>query len=106
MPAAGAAGHAQVDLCRIDGPIRSPGGSRRRDAARGTSLRGTVAEDPGAGAAGREQAAPVIVIDPGHGGVDPGAVGGQRSLEKDVVLAVARQLRDASWPPAGATTCT
>ena len=37
-------------------------------------------------------AKPVIVIDPGHGGVDPGAVsGGVR--EKDVVLTVAEQLR-------------
>jgi N-acetylmuramoyl-L-alanine amidase len=39
-------------------------------------------------------AKPVIVIDPGHGGVDPGALSaGVR--EKDVVLAVARQLRAA-----------
>lgn len=39
-------------------------------------------------------ARPVIVIDPGHGGVDPGALSaGVR--EKDVVLAVARQLRAA-----------
>jgi N-acetylmuramoyl-L-alanine amidase len=37
---------------------------------------------------------PVVVIDPGHGGPDPGAVGaGFR--EKDVVLAVANQLRSA-----------
>jgi N-acetylmuramoyl-L-alanine amidase len=39
---------------------------------------------------------PVIVIDPGHGGIDPGAVGpgagGGQVLEKHVVLAVARQL--------------
>jgi len=35
---------------------------------------------------------PVIVIDPGHGGVDPGAASGG-VVEKDVVLAVARHLR-------------
>jgi N-acetylmuramoyl-L-alanine amidase len=35
---------------------------------------------------------PVIVIDPGHGGVDPGAESGG-VIEKDVVLAVARHLR-------------
>jgi N-acetylmuramoyl-L-alanine amidase len=34
---------------------------------------------------------PVIVIDPGHGGVDPGAESGA-VVEKDVVLAVARHL--------------
>ncbi len=40
----------------------------------------------------KENAKPVIIIDPGHGGVDPGAVGGE-VIEKDVVLAVARHLR-------------
>jgi len=36
----------------------------------------------------------VIVIDPGHGGIDPGAVGVRRTKEKDVVLAFSRALRD------------
>ncbi|MGE3872440.1 MAG: N-acetylmuramoyl-L-alanine amidase [Parvibaculaceae bacterium] len=36
----------------------------------------------------------VIVIDPGHGGIDPGAVGVRRTREKDVVLAFSRVLRD------------
>lgn len=37
----------------------------------------------------------VIVIDPGHGGIDSGAVGVNRTREKDVVLAFAFALRDA-----------
>lgn len=37
---------------------------------------------------------PVIVLDPGHGGVDPGAVARGGVLEKDIVLAVAARLRD------------
>lgn len=36
-----------------------------------------------------------IVIDPGHGGKDPGAVGRNGVLEKDVVLKVALKTRDA-----------
>ncbi len=36
----------------------------------------------------------VIALDPGHGGEDPGAIGPNGLKEKDVVLAVALQLRD------------
>jgi len=36
---------------------------------------------------------PVIVIDPGHGGVDPGAEGPGGSIEKDVVLGYAQDLQ-------------
>lgn len=36
----------------------------------------------------------VIAIDPGHGGVDPGAVSASGILEKNVTLQVADQLRD------------
>jgi N-acetylmuramoyl-L-alanine amidase len=35
----------------------------------------------------------VVVIDPGHGGDDPGAVGKRGTLEKNVVLAIAKKLR-------------
>jgi len=36
----------------------------------------------------------VVALDPGHGGEDPGAVGPSGLREKDVVLAIALQLRD------------
>ncbi|HPL62646.1 MAG TPA: N-acetylmuramoyl-L-alanine amidase [Syntrophales bacterium] len=35
----------------------------------------------------------IIVIDPGHGGEDPGAIGPKRTMEKDVVLKIARRLQ-------------
>jgi N-acetylmuramoyl-L-alanine amidase len=35
----------------------------------------------------------IIAIDPGHGGEDPGAIGKNRTREKDVVLAIARELK-------------
>ena len=36
---------------------------------------------------------PMVVIDPGHGGNDPGAVGVGGSVEKDLVLAYAQELK-------------
>ncbi len=35
----------------------------------------------------------VVVIDPGHGGKDPGAIGAKKSMEKKVVLAIAKRLK-------------
>jgi len=41
----------------------------------------------------RAGARPVIIIDPGHGGVDAGAVGVTNIYEKQITLAVARRLK-------------
>lgn len=40
-----------------------------------------------------EEATPLVVIDPGHGGVDPGAAGPDGASEKDIVLAFAKSLK-------------
>ncbi len=37
----------------------------------------------------------VVMIDPGHGGIDGGAISGSQVIEKDITLAVARQLKAA-----------
>ncbi len=42
----------------------------------------------------KDRARKLIVIDPGHGGIDPGAVGINGTKEKDVVLGFALSLRD------------
>lgn len=59
---------------------------------------GTAADEPSGVAAGpppaRHDGRRVIVIDPGHGGIDPGAIGLHRTREKDVVLAFSLALRD------------
>ncbi|GAA3948029.1 N-acetylmuramoyl-L-alanine amidase [Allohahella marinimesophila] len=44
-------------------------------------------------APGLEKRDIVVVIDPGHGGKDPGAIGSNRVREKDVVLKISRQLQ-------------
>jgi N-acetylmuramoyl-L-alanine amidase len=43
----------------------------------------------------KPRAKPIIVIDPGHGGIDPGAIGLSNIAEKTLVLAVAKQLKSA-----------
>jgi N-acetylmuramoyl-L-alanine amidase len=45
-------------------------------------------------AAAKPKGRRLVVIDPGHGGIDPGAVGLKRTQEKDVVLAFGLRLRD------------
>jgi N-acetylmuramoyl-L-alanine amidase len=84
-----------------------PGSSGPRVAEMGSAIRGGGAEaaaiPPPAPFAARTLTADerrkvdrllVIAIDPGHGGEDPGATGPTGLHEKDVVLAVALQLRE------------
>jgi len=50
--------------------------------------------EPAASSAARVNRLVIVALDPGHGGEDPGAIGPSGLREKDVVLAVALQLRD------------
>ncbi len=50
------------------------------------------AKEPAAPSTGRRK---VIVIDPGHGGDDPGAIGKNGTYEKHVVLAIGREIKKA-----------
>jgi N-acetylmuramoyl-L-alanine amidase len=58
----------------------------------------------GAGHKERHAGKPVIVIDPGHGGVDPGATSVTGAYEKNIVLALARDLK-AELDKGGKVTC-
>ncbi|MBN8534769.1 MAG: N-acetylmuramoyl-L-alanine amidase [Rhizobiales bacterium] len=62
----------------------------RLDSARRAANR---AARPAPPAEGKADPRPLIVIDPGHGGIDPGASGPKGEAEKDIVLAVGRNLR-------------
>lgn len=50
------------------------------------------AQAPQAGKVGKDRPL-VVMLDPGHGGEDPGAIGKRGTREKDVVLQIARRLR-------------
>ena len=48
---------------------------------------------PARGATKKSAKVVTIVLDPGHGGEDPGAIGSRGSMEKNVTLSIARRLR-------------
>ena len=71
--------------------VRSPTGAG--DPANDKSLQAKSNRSPSI-ASGKKQPRPIIVvIDPGHGGEDPGAIGRRGTREKDVVLVIAKLLR-------------
>ncbi|TKY84097.1 N-acetylmuramoyl-L-alanine amidase AmiC [Pectobacterium polonicum] len=62
------------------------------DYNKGELERTLPAEAPKAGKAGRDRPL-IIMLDPGHGGEDLGAIGKNKTREKDIVLQIARRLR-------------
>ncbi len=64
---------------------------RDSQAARESSMT-TGSLDAASGASGDER--PVIVLDPGHGGIDPGAVASGGVVEKEIVFAFAQRLKE------------
>ncbi len=83
----------------FDIPGSRPGdaatGSVKTSRSGGKKAKGSARRSEGKGGHGGTASAvrrPLIVIDPGHGGKDPGAIGYRRYREKDLVLAFARTL--------------
>lgn len=64
------------------------------DRAPGRPVRVTLALGPPRFSPPPEPDLPVIMLDPGHGGKDPGATSASGKLEKDIVLAYARTIRE------------
>jgi N-acetylmuramoyl-L-alanine amidase len=75
---------------QLDKPLSAPPSP---PAASGPPLQ-TPAPAPPAVAQDKVDRLIVVALDPGHGGEDPGAVGPSGLREKDVVLAIALQLRE------------
>lgn len=79
--------HLLVDFIRQE-PTRSGAG------ARAESVRADEPGTTGSLPAGQQAWRPLVAIDAGHGGIDPGTTASTGDFEKDVVLAFARSLRD------------
>ncbi|MBM3628351.1 MAG: N-acetylmuramoyl-L-alanine amidase [Alphaproteobacteria bacterium] len=99
--AAGPGGPAGASPNRPEAPppvVADPPAPARAEAARPQAPASPPRQEAAAvprpqPAAPRGQARRVVVIDPGHGGQDPGAVGASGTFEKTITLAVSRDLR-------------
>jgi N-acetylmuramoyl-L-alanine amidase len=81
-------------LIEADGKLPAPPPSEEKPAAPAAPSAAPAAPAPPAPAAKSKMARlSTIVIDPGHGGEDPGALGRPGSREKDVTLIIARRLK-------------
>lgn len=100
-------GHALRIVLDLNRPVRPEVTTREPSGGRGHQLVVDLKEQPKhppqsvkVAARPTEAAAPplrvarhaVVVIDPGHGGKDPGAIGQSGTREKDVALSIARKL--------------
>jgi N-acetylmuramoyl-L-alanine amidase len=82
------------NVFELEGPFRivldlwwKKGGPSREGSRNGQGAKG--------GASGaRARRLPLIVLDPGHGGRDPGAIGKRGLKEKDVALGIARYVKN------------
>jgi N-acetylmuramoyl-L-alanine amidase len=82
--------------------VPAPSNNNQKPTVTGTTSTQVATTDNGAKKpeapaiiAGKKPPRPfVVVLDPGHGGEDPGAVGPRGTREKDIVLTISRLLKD------------
>lgn len=94
-PVAGIHNRLVVDLYPQEGAVSAeddPLLALLEDYNKGDVARTLPPETAKDGKAGRERPL-VIMLDPGHGGEDPGAIGKYKTREKDIVLLIARKLQ-------------
>lgn len=90
-----AAGHpARLEVVVVAAATATLRASEIASAAGAVEIDAARADDAQPARPRAAQARPVIVVDPGHGGIDPGAQG-EKGVEKDIVLAVSREIRRA-----------
>lgn len=79
---------AAVEIAKEEPAPPATAAAKKTDAPVG------AAKKPEAPYIARAPRAIVVMFDPGHGGEDPGAIGRRGTREKDVVLVMARKLRE------------
>jgi len=84
---------AQRENGRATGASPAPEAGKAVAANASAARAGTAGKRP-ATAARQTDRLIIVALDAGHGGEDPGAIGPGGTREKDVVLAIARRLRD------------
>lgn len=104
LPAAGIVRAGRIEGGRLVLELGGPATLRRAGEA-GGRLTLEIAPGPAAGFAravgrtlaegGQARSLPLVVIDPGHGGRDPGTIGTRGTQEKGIVLAAAQELQRA-----------
>ena len=86
-------GHLMLSNRAVEaGTDPGKGGSGGNSASSATAPAGDAPTPAGPDPLGRPAGAPLVIIDPGHGGSDPGRIGPSGLKEKDIVLQVSKRL--------------
>lgn len=85
----------QAGMVRLVAQIRGVPQAKFDEQAKADQARRLAARLPETASqtARKAGARPLLVLDPGHGGIDPGASGPKGEVEKEIVLAIAKAIR-------------